>query len=198
MNEEMKLERKKDEHFLLDLIKEIGRPLEEYARNSITSLVSVDYFFFKNVLESLSPDKAQRLYEKVWFVGRLKTFRNLNMGLGKLKIEGVSTLGKVARNYFDSRYCPLKPVEDTIDRFVGVILVCPFFIYSRDVLGEKPGSAYHKLLGNSCDSFLSLLLEEGEIKSKVEARMESAACRGDDFCRLLFQKKMDVVGSPCL
>jgi len=177
------------DYAIIDAIKNTGRKMEDYVKNSTITLVTVDYYFFKKALETLEPSEALELYSATWD-GNLKN--KIDAYLGKMGIGAVDTvpnLGKITRAFFDERFRPLKPVEDTWDKFSGIVLICPFFEYTRSLYNEPVGCAYHNLLARHGEAFLNLLVDMSQLKGKVKAWQDKSMCKGDAFCRICIERK---------
>lgn len=174
---------------VIEAIKKTGRNIEDYVRSSTIGLVAVDYFYYKKILKDLNPQKALKLYSYTWNKDIEKKILEYSSKMRMSEVYSIPVLGRIAMSFFDERCCPLKPIEDSSNRYVGIVIVCPFVEYTTTLFHEEIGCPYHRLLARHSEAFLNLLVDLTGLKDHVEAKQDRFMCEGDSFCRIIFEKR---------
>lgn len=177
------------DHSVIEAIGKSGRRIEDYVKGSTIGLVSVDYFYYKKILEDLDPPKALELYTHTWDQNIEREIKSCSSKMGISKVDDVPTLGRITRSLFDDRCRPLKEIEDTSERYVGIVTICPFVEYTKTIFNQKVGCPYHRLLAKHSDTFLNLLVDVAGLKGRVTAKQDKFMCEGDNICRIILEKK---------
>jgi len=173
---------------VFDVLKVIGRPVQEQLVSSVMGFVGADYAFYKAVEKEVGQDKAKDIYCKLWegYVGAWA--KGAMEAIGITEVKDIPTLGRIARFVYDDILCPLKPVIDTQDRYVGLILLCPFVDHTVNMFGEKFGCSYHQALAKSCSNFVAKMAEFLGLKDVI-GKQDKFMCLGDDVCRITYERR---------
>ena len=174
---------------VIEAIRKTGRKTEDYVKSSTIGLVTVDYYFYKKALQNLKPEKALELYSDAWNQYIEKKVQDFASKMGMSGVDSIPNLGRITRAFFDDRCRPLKAIEDTPKRYIGIVVICPFVEYTTSLFKEEIGCKYHKILAKHSERFLNLLVDLSELKDRVEAKQDKFICLGDSVCRIIFQKK---------
>ena len=180
---------KKPDVSIFEAIEKAGRPIEEYARNTIITLVTVDYFHFKGALEELGKETYQRLYNELWNRVRTKYIDAISIAMEAVRPGEASSVSRVLRVYFDSIYCPFKVVEETATSCIGIIPFCPFVEYTSRPYGEKVGDAYFETLASRCADFPEEALRRTRTSNTLTVVQGEQICKGDRFCKITIDRK---------
>jgi hypothetical protein len=179
------------EQLYLGSMRKSGYRVEDAARSMYCGFVLTDYTLYKQAEEVAGVDVARRVHKNTrlkyipWVVkDAFEDFR-----IGEVRDRDVATVGRIARRVYERTSCPFKVKEDTADRFVGIILKCPVVTFSMGLFDEKLGCPYHQSLAEVCSASMSELVSQLGQSEHVEATQDEFICRGDDHCRVIFQRK---------
>ena len=114
---------------LLEILKKVGQTPEQYAIGSLMNLVSTDVTHFTGVSKALGSDKGLEFHKKLWRMHTSAILKSAKEAMKIGEVKDIPTLMRLVRYVFDAIPCPMKIAEDTPRKGVGIILLCPFYVF---------------------------------------------------------------------
>ena len=125
----------KEEHF--QVLKKLKRSYEEEASSAKAGAVTEDVCMWQTMKDNLGLETASRLYREVW--GRMGKF-GVNRAVEALGIKepyDLLALMKVLEYQYNTYgTCLLEIIEQSLEKTVAEVKVCPFWEYANEIFGK--------------------------------------------------------------
>ena len=177
-----------EQHYL-NAIRECGGSAENLARSMYAGFVLEDYTVYKLAEEEAGPEIGKRVHRDSWFRHVPWVIRDGREAFRLWDVKDIPTVGRFIKLMYDRISCPLVVKEDTANRWVGVVQMCPMVEFSIGLLGEKLGCPYHQALAETLAAVNKEFVKQLDLSDQIEVTCDKFICLGDPYDRIILQRK---------
>jgi hypothetical protein len=177
-----------------EALKLIGRPAKYLLEKLLEAQASLAYCLRTVLTEQLGPQKAIGLISQIW---GLRTEITLDRYIKELGLEKGKTdlrdLGRLAKLWWEGDFVtPYNIIENTPERHVGQIKICPFWEAIKRVLGEENARKMYTrkaMVDTTIKEFQGLARALG-IPYPIDVSVEKLICAGDDVDLFIIKRRV--------
>ncbi len=165
----------------------IGKPYVWLALGLLEGEASFAYALRKVLTAEFGPEKGSELVAKVWHL-RAKLFAERFLRERSVEKPDISYVGLIAKAWWEREFAiPYEIVENTPDRHVGRIPMCPYWEVMRSIYGLGPTEVYVReaLTETTVAEFKGIAEALG---LNVEVEVRKLICCGDDECLFIVRR----------
>jgi len=149
-----------------------------------------DNLDYRVLIDELGPEKAYKIYEKIWQTMAEELLDGIMETEGIDKIKSTADLEKISRHYWEAITCPYESEKTTETEHFGLIQACPYVEYLRETYGDDWLEKWGKdaLAPCSINYYVKIadkMNRDGKVAPGlvVKADMDKFICTGDEKCR---------------
>jgi len=115
----------------------IGIGYEEEADRWMGYYAYRDNLDYRVLIEELGPEKAYKIYEKIWQTMAEELLDGIMEAEGIKQISSTKDLEKISKHYWEAITCPYETEKTTETEHYGLLTACPYVESLRDSMGEE-------------------------------------------------------------
>ncbi len=166
----------------------IGKPYEWIALGLLEGEASFAYALRKVLTAEFGPEEGSKLVAKVWRL-RAKLFAQRFLEENPVAEPDISHVGLIAKAWWEREFAiPYEILENTPERHVGRIPMCPYWEVMRSMYGLGPTEVYVReaLTETTVAEFKGIAEALG--LGPIEVEVRKLICCGDDECLFIVRK----------
>jgi hypothetical protein len=178
---------------LVEMMRELNRPIPETNRAIAMFVPQMDYFMFR-ICESdpktASTPKPFKIHRDIWRQqGELWT-RRMKEEMEIFRPGDIKTLGRLVKLCYDAVLRPYSITQEDHLKSCGRVKTCAHYHAIKETFADElPQSKYFDSLFGSCEQFLDTVVGESRFQNPVRAVVKEGACRGDRSCTFIIQSQ---------
>jgi len=169
----------------------IGIGYEEEADRWMGYYAYRDNLDYRVLIEELGPEKAYKIYEKIWQTMAEELLDGIMEAEGIKQISSTKDLEKISKHYWEAITCPYETEKTTETEHYGLLTACPYVESLRDSMGEEWLLKWGKdaLAPCSINYYVKIaekMNRDGKVAPGlvVKSDMDKFICTGDEKCRV--------------
>lgn len=169
-----------------------NQSLEFGVKNFLRIFTRHDGFMFQTLEEEFGTEKAVELYAKVWGKRARPEFEDLKKYMGIKGDPDMPQLAEMIKFYFDFFGNPAEVAEVSDDYAEVKVVDCPYTTEIReDDFTEEESKHFNDAVQWKCNrTIFENFLKWSNLEDKWLFGFPSQVCRGGEFCRFTFTKKL--------
>jgi hypothetical protein len=170
----------------------MGDFVEEAFLNWLKAFTIYDFAAYTYLEKHLGSKEGLKIYMGLWETFALAPLEHRKEILGIKSADDVTmdVIGKISRIYWESIGDPYRVTKHTEDVHEAEILLCPYWINMRAMLGRgKARSMTLKTEAAVSVNYYDAILKALGVFDKYSFTMDKFACCGDDVCRIRFERR---------
>jgi len=124
----------------------IGIGYEEEADRWMGYYAYRDNLDYRVLIEELGPEKAYKIYEKIWQTMAEELLDGIMEAEGIKQISSTKDLEKISKHYWEAITCPYETEKTTETEHYGLLTACPYVELAAQVGQGRAGAVFHQLL----------------------------------------------------
>ena len=177
-----------EKHYI-DSIRECGASMRKLARTTYVGFILCDYSVYKQSEQAGSIEVGKRVHKNAWLRHVPWVIKDGRESFHLWEVKDIPTAGRFIKLMYDRISCPLFVKEDTAERWVGIVQMCPIVEFSMALLNEKLGCPYHQSLAEVLTAVNKEIVNQLGLGDEIEVICDKFICLGDAHDQIILQRK---------